>query len=1058
MMIRLRALCCLFLPFLWLPTLDAGDVILDAGFGAGGRVLPVFPGQPSIDSAGEGRCVAVQADGKIVLAGQSLAGGTRRIAVLRFLADGQPDASFGTGGVATLASPYGDDQAAAVRLLDDGILVAGRTSNGGTSNMLLLRLNADGSPDTGFGTGGRVETDFDGADDAAHAVTVDSLGRLVVAGMATEDGIPAAAVLRLLADGSPDTSFGSSGRAVFSILGVAAAEGRGVIVQSGGRIVVGGHARLSTSERFALFAFTSAGAPDTGFGTDGYALTAVGTGSNVQSRGQSLVELTGGQLLLAGTGTVSGSPRAALARYTAAGILDTSFGTGGSVLGSAGSGETSGRGVIQQADGSLLVAATLTSTTVRFAALKYTTNGSLDTSFGSSGIALTAFSGYNAESAALAATSDGFILAGTLGGDLVSSLGLARCTPTGALNTGFSADGRLEFNLRLTPPFAQARAVSQQNDGKVVLAGSVSTDNGTDFVVCRYLSDGTPDPAFGNQGRVIHAIGSEDDFAYRLLLQADGKILVAGTSQQGGLEKACVIRLLSDGSLDPDFGTGGVFLDQTGGAGCGAYTLALQTDGKILVAGYAYNGTGTNLQCALWRLTSAGALDTTFSADGRQSAYVTATTRDTYATAIAVQADGKIVTAGPAFTDAGLTQASFGVLRFLSTGALDTSFDSDGRRPVTLTGYATQAQGLALQTDGALVVAGFAEAGGVGGDSRFAAVRLLATGALDSSFGTSGWTLADFPGFADQAYDLLLDGEGRALLTGTTYTTASRIALLRLTPAGAPDADFGTAGQVVLDSGSGDQLAYGAALASGNRLLLAGSASAGFMGARVELPSTANTPPVATPDTWSVLPATAVLLDVLANDTDADNDSLTVASWTQPATGGSVTRAGSALQFTAAAGFTGASFTYTVSDGRGGAHTATVTLTPVATYAAWRVAWFGEDADDPAIAAPEVDADRDGLDNLTEYALGSNPLLTTPSTGTPGRDDSGRLTLTYQTWVAAQDIVVTPVFSSDLVSWTHVGVFTETLADDGIRRTLRAIAPAGLPAQNQFGRLQVTQP
>lgn len=1053
MMIRSRALCC-FLLLLWQPAFGAGEVVLDSGFGTGGLVLPVFPGQPSIDSAGEGRCVAVQEDGKILLAGQSLAGGLRRIAVLRFLADGQPDTSFGNQGVALLASPYGDDQASALRLHDNGILVAGRTSNGGTSDMLLVRLHADGSPDTNFGTGGRVEVDFDGADDAAFAVTSDSLDRWVVAGMATQNGTSSAALLRLLADGSPDPSFGDSGRAVSNILGINASEGRGVVVQTSGRIIIGGHARISTTDHFALLAFTSTGATDPGFGTDGYALTSIGTGTNVQSRAQSLIELAGGQLLLAGTGTLNGSPRAALARYSASGSLDTSFGSAGTVLSSAGAGETSARDVVQQADGSLLVAATLNGATMRFATLKFTSAGSLDTSFGSSGVSLTAFSGYNAECAAMATATGGFILAGTLGGELVSSLGLARYTTPGSLSGSFSTDGRLEVNLRLTAPFAQARAVLQQTDGKIVLAGSVTTDNGTDFVVCRYLADASPDPAFGTQGRVIHAIGPEDDVAYRMLLQSDGKILVAGTSQEGGLEKACLIRLLSNGSLDPDFGSGGLFLDQTGGAGCGIYTLALQADGKIVAAGYMYNGTATVLQCALWRLTPSGALDTSFSADGRQVAYVTAANRDTYANAIAVQADGKIVTAGPAFTDAGLTQASFGLLRFQTTGVLDTSFGVAGRRAIAPIGYAAQAQGLALQADGALVVAGFAEAGGVGGDSRFAAVRLLATGALDNSYGTSGWTLADFPGFADQAYDLLLDGEGRALLTGTTYTTSSRIALLRLTPTGATDADFGTTGQVVLATNSGDHQAYGASLAAGNRLLLAGAASSSFMGARIQLPSNANRVPVATPDTWSVLPGSIVTLDVLANDTDPDNDSLSLESWTAPPAGGTVTRIGSLLQFTAAAHFTGASFTYTISDGNGAVDTTTVTLTPVATFAAWQIAWFGEDADDPVIAAPEADADNDGVDNLTEYALGGNPLQAT-SASTPGRDNSGRLTLTYQIWVAAQDIAVTPVFCTDLASWGGGGVLLEVLNDDGIRRTLRATAPDSLPLQAQFGRLHI---
>jgi uncharacterized delta-60 repeat protein len=1057
MMTRSRAICR-FLPFLWLTSLGATEVTLDAGFGVSGLARPEFPGQPSLDAAGDGRCVAVQEDGKIVIAGQSLAGGLRSIVLLRFLADGQPDTNFDSGGVALLVSPHGDDQAAALLLQEGGdILVAGRTFSNGSSDMLLLRLNADGTPDTGFGTGGRLEVDFEGSDDSAQALTLDTQGRLLAAGAATQNGKRSTAVLRCLPDGTPDASFGDAGRAVFNLLSASSSEARGLVVQASGRIVAGGQARVSTTDRLALFAFTPAGAHDTSFGTDGSTLTVAGSGSSIQSQGHSLIALTGGQLLLAGTGSVNGVPHAALARYTADGALDTGFGSGGTVITSAGTGETTGRCVIQQADGSLLMAASLAGASIRFAALRYSSGGSLDTGFGSGGVALVAFAGFDADCFAVAPSTAGFVLAGTLAGGSASSFGVARCTTTGSLDTTLSGDGRLEKNLLRIQPFAQARAVRQQPDGKIVLAGSVGTASGMDFVVCRFLANGSADPDFGTQGSSVIAPGLEDDFAYRMLLQPDGKILVAGTSLQDGLEKACIIRLLSDGNLDPDFGSGGVFFDQTGGADCGIYALALQADGKIVAAGYAYNGAATRLQCALWRLTAAGTLDTTFNTTGRLLSHVTASTRDAYATAVAIQANSRIVTAGPAYTDSGQTQASFGLLRCLSTGVLDTSFDGDGRIAVALGGHAAQAQALAVQSDGALVVAGFAEAGAVGGSSGFAAVRLLASGAVDSSFGTSGWTRADFPGFGDRSYDLALDNENRALLIGTTYITSARIALLRLTPTGAADSDFGSAGQAVLDSGMGDHLAFGGAYDASGRLLIAGSAD-GLMAGRALLPATANTAPVATDDTGFVLPAMTVLLDVLANDTDADNDVLTLASWTQPVPGGSVTRSGSRLQFTAATGFTGASFTYTISDGNGGEDTATVTLTPVATYAAWRVACFGEQADDPAVAAPEADADHDGMDNLTEYALGSDPLQAIAANGTPGRDGSGRLTLTYQTWVAAEDITVTPVFSSDLVSWTHVGVFTETLADDGIRRTLRATAPASLPTQPQFGRLQIAQP
>ncbi len=1037
---------------------QAGEVALDPSFGAGGVVLPSFPSLPSIEASGEGRCVAVQADGKMVVAGHSLAGGRRILAVLRVLPDGTLDPAFGASGVALPFPSAADDQAACVRLQQDGkILVAGRASAAGSSDMLVARLLADGSVDTSFATAGRLALDFDGQDDEAFALNFDGSGRLLIAGTANDGGMLSAAVARCDADGAPDAAFGDQGRATFKILGAVENHGRDVVAQAGGRIVLCGHASISNRDWFALYGFTSAGVADETFGTEGYQITAVGSGATIYSRAQSMVLLGDGKMVLAGSGTVSGSERAALARYSEEGLLDETFGTGGSVTTSAGSGETSARCVALLTDGGLLVGGTLQGATSRFVALRYLPSGALDTAFGASGIRLAAFTGYEADARALAVDANGLTLAGTLAGDVVSSIGLARLTLGGNLDNSFSGDGRQEINLQRGQPVSQARAVACQPDGKVVIAGSVATEEGFDVALLRRMPDGSADAGFGTAGRGILSLGPEDDFVWKMLLQTDGRILVGGTTFDNGTEKAFVARFNSDGTLDAGFGTGGVVKDQAGPADSGIYALALQPDGKIVGAGYAYNSGGTRFHFAAWRFTTAGALDTTFNSTGRHVSFViNNTNRDDFATAVAVQADGKILTAGTAYTLADQSTANFGMIRFQASGALDSGFGSGGKVNTPFSGLTSQARSVALQADGKIVVGGYVESGGVGGAASFASSRYLAGGTLDGSFGTGGQAVVSLGSPYDQSYDMVLDSEGRVLLAGTTFNGSTRIALLRLTTAGLPDPDFDGDGITAVSAG-GDLLAYGMAFQSDGRLLIAGAAGAGAMAARLTIASDANTPPVAVDDTQFVLPGASVAVEVLANDSDADNDALEILSFTQPASGGVVSQLGNSLVFAAALNFTGASFTYTVSDGAGGTDTAAVFMTPVMTYAQWRVARFGAQANDPQIAGEDADPDFDGLDNLTEYALGRHPLQAETDAWATLDVAAGRLVLTYMRWMAAVDVEVTPEFCTDLTGWDAQGVVVEELGDDGIMKTLRATGPLPDLPGRQFGHLLITQ-
>lgn len=338
---------------------------LDAGFGAGGRVLLPFAGAETANS------LAVQADGAIVVAGGAV---DDFAAVVRFRPDGALDPAFGVGG--RVLTPFtGAGKARAVAIQADGrIVVAG----GGDGVLGLVRYQPDGSLDTGFGAGGRVLTPFDGAG-AVRAVLVQPDARIVVVAQGQDDF---AALVRYLPSGALDPSFGAGGRVLTPFVGARAA--RAATLQTDGRIVVAGDAEV---DFVALVRYRSDGTLDSSFGSGGRVLTSFTGGSAAQA-----VALTpGGGIVVAGGGSTD---FAALARYLPSGALDPAFGAGGfAVVSFAGAG--SARDLAVLADGDLVVLGDGDES--GFAALVgLTTAGVLDETFGVGGRMLVPFFGAGA--------------------------------------------------------------------------------------------------------------------------------------------------------------------------------------------------------------------------------------------------------------------------------------------------------------------------------------------------------------------------------------------------------------------------------------------------------------------------------------------------------------------------------------------------------------------------------------------------------------------------------------------------------------------------------------
>jgi uncharacterized delta-60 repeat protein len=397
----------------------------------------------------------------------------------------------------------------------------------------------------------------------------------------------------------------------------------------------------------------------------------------------------------------------------------------------------------------------------------------------------------------------------------------------GTLDPAFGHGGQLQIDFNNSTDIAYA--VALQPDGKLVLAGTTYTNNDyskEDFAVSRHNPDGTPDPTFGNNGRVTTDFPGLAAVASSVVIQPDGKLLVAGGAFPNFtfLGDFVLVRYTATGALDPSFGNGGIVVTSFPGQGSYANDVALQPDGKIVAAGTDFVNFSTeessNTDFAIARYTSSGALDTSFGNGGGVVTDFAGFNDDVFA--IVVQPDGKLVAAGSAKDAA--TYYDFAVARYLANGALDASFGSGGKLRTDFgTGAFDRARAARLQPDGKLVAAGFAASSDLL-FQPFALVRYTASGALDTSFSGDGKLEIDFGSFNQTAYDLLIQPDGKLVATGfpDTESSDSDFLLARCNPDGTLDAGFGIGGKVRTSFGNLNGGAYGAALQPDGKIVAVG--------------------------------------------------------------------------------------------------------------------------------------------------------------------------------------------------------------------------------------------
>jgi uncharacterized delta-60 repeat protein len=379
-----------------------------------------------------------------------------------------------------------------------------------------------------------------------------------------------------------------------------------------------------------------------------------------------------------------------------------------------------------------------------------------DLTFDDDGIVITDIDAINNRVYGIIPNSNGEIIAvGSIANGINYEIGFAKYQNDGSLDISFGTEGILVDNSTPNPNFVIATA--QQPDGKILVCGSESNALDLDMFVSRYNENGEVDVSFGNSGYFKMDLDVNVEEFSAIAVQPDGKIIAAGKTYESDLPIGIVVRLDSDGSLDESFGNLGVLRLSIVAGGDYLNSIAIQEDGKIVIAGYGYTETDvSDFICA--RLQSNGDLDNTFNGDGTftydYGAYE-------YAKSIFIQTDGKIVLGG--YTSPDVWDHTL-IIRLLENGNIDNTFGDEG------VFYQTQSRCTNLIGNENTIIVGGANFI-TSSNMDFSLFALTMEGKLDTTFCSNNFINTDLGSFIESPSCLVFQNEQTILMGGGTSNT-----------------------------------------------------------------------------------------------------------------------------------------------------------------------------------------------------------------------------------------------------------------------------------------------
>jgi uncharacterized delta-60 repeat protein len=388
-----------------------------------------------------------------------------------------------------------------------------------------------------------------------------------------------------------------------------------------------------------------------------------------------------------------------------------------------------------------------------FSSPAFAQDGTLDNSFGINGKAITNISGTGDMGRSVALQTGGkIILGGTTTFNSRQYIALVRYLTNGTVDSSFGTNGRAVAGFD-SIGLVNLSAIKVQQDDKIVATGY--STGGHKFALIRFNANGTVDSAFGINGRVVHGINDGIAVCSALNIQSDGKILAAGYA---GCDIA-VCRYKTNGKLDSSFGLHGIKIIDAGGCDK-ANAIAIQTDKKIVIAGNTSEGALGHFLVV--RININGKVDSTFGTNGKATTDIRQTYNEAFSCVI--QADGKIVVGGLAKYFA----TAFGIARFNSNGIIDSAFGTFGKSELQFPGdkYSNNyPYDVALQADGKIIFAGWINDRGT---LEVAVARYKTNGILDSTFGING-TVTTGNGNGYFGYTVAIQNDAKILVGGYAY-------------------------------------------------------------------------------------------------------------------------------------------------------------------------------------------------------------------------------------------------------------------------------------------------
>ena len=757
------------------------------------------------------------------------------IVVWRYLADGTLDTSFNGTGFRifdNIAGGGGADKGNDLAIDAYGrILIVGHSDSPSDEDIIVLRLKDDGSYDTSFSGDGIFISDSPAGgndDDEGHGIEIDKNGKIYVAGH-SRGTVPDvdAVILRLNDDGTLDTSFSGDGIYIHSPTNIHDYF-YDLKIDGLGRIVAVGSTGPDGDGLFSRI--SSAGVIDTTFNGVGYLTSDAAAGGSFGDRA-ALIELDHeGNILTYGAGRTAGFKlRAVIWKILSSnGTLDTTFDGDGILVPANPTGSVENvmpGGFKIDANGRFLITGQAsTATDKQMFVISLNSDGTLNTNFNTTGSWLvkeTAGVGYEDFANSISIDDRGLIViggvskSGTTGSAFVRRMYSGLTNSVGSLDTSFDSDG-VQFHDNAAGGSNDDTGVGIVFDwlGNITVSGKSSAPAAKVHMgLWQYNKSGAFNTAFDTDGYITHidaAGGNNIDLGGQLLIDNDGRFIVAGSSWNGGGNMDMTVwRSDPDGSLDTSFDADGFFVHNNAAGGSASdlgNDVLLDGFGNLVVIGSSESAAAGN-DMTIWRLSPNGSLDTTFDGDGIATHNNAAGgSGDDQGFVGALDPQGRILVAGLSTVSGAYSTPC--IWRYKTDGTIDTTFNTTGYKTFETdhdaSGTSNAIKGIVLDGSGKILVTGqFIQ----GGQKNLFVYRLNENGTLDTTFNSTGSITEGQVGFQTYGEAIAIDQKGAIVVTGALgVTNLENLGVWRYHANGQRDLGFNSTGHFSHDSAAGGGL------------------------------------------------------------------------------------------------------------------------------------------------------------------------------------------------------------------------------------------------------------